>query len=69
MDKKLESTYSTVEYLDNLYYKTDFEYAFKANNLKEWKVWRDGFKDKLIKLLGINLFSRRCELEPIILEK
>lgn len=69
MDKKLQPTYSTVEYLDNLYHKTESKYAFKAKNPKTWKTWRDSFTEELIKLVGIDLLSPKCELNPKILER
>jgi dienelactone hydrolase len=69
VDKKLKPAYSTVEYLDNLYHKTEFKYAFKAKTLEEWVSWRDGFREELIKLMGIDLLSRKCELKPQILER
>lgn len=69
MDKKLQPTYSTVEYLDNLYHKTESKYAFKAKNPKTWKTWRDSFTEELIKLMGIDLLSPKCELNPKILER
>ncbi len=69
MSKKVQSRYSTVEYLDNLYYKTESKYAFKAKNLTEWKTWKGSFKEELIKCLGIDLLSPKCELKPEILER
>jgi len=52
-----------------LYRKTEPKCSFKAETLEEWVSWRDGFKEELIKLLGIDLLSPKCELKPEILER
>lgn len=42
-------------------------YEFKAQTLEEWKIWREGLKEKLVELLG--RFPDRVPLEAEILEK
>lgn len=69
MDKKIQPTYSTVEHLDDLYHGTDPKYAFRAESLEDYRDWRDSFREKLIKLMGIDLMSPKCELNPEILER
>lgn len=69
MGKKIPPTYSTVEYLNDLYRRTEPKYAFKAQNSDEWRHWRNSFREELIKLMGIDLMSPKCELKPKILER
>ena len=69
MDKKIQPTYSTVEHLDDLYHETEPKYAFRAEGLEDYRDWRDSFRDKLIKLMGIDLISPKCELNPEIMER
>ncbi len=59
MTDELLGTYSTVEYLDNLYRKTESEYAFKAKALGQWKNWTDSFQGRINKSYGNRSFINK----------
>lgn len=63
----IECDYSTLSYLDRLYYQTKPSLPFEAKTVEDWRRWRRALKARLKALLGG--FPERGPLNPRVVER